>query len=538
MKSLEAESFEITISDDFSKKFVTNTFFNVLGRSWSFLINLLLTPYILSRLTVADFGAWVLLTILINSFNLLDLGLGFAFVRYIAAYYTYEDYESINKVLFSGLAFYSLLGILGVTGGLLIERPLLQLLRITAAGNTYFLVLLTCAVANIGAMYLSVLKGMQRMDKQNSIEITMSLLNVIGTVCFLEAGFGIFGLALNALINAVLAIGLSFVIVKRAVPKISFGWNLDRKLLREMFGYGLKISVSRIGNLICFQADKLIVSRVLGLAAVSFYEVAARLASFMRAVPLVMLSALIPATSELGARKDSGKIERTYLIISKYIAILTVAAVAFLLLDASSIVRLWLGKSFDQSAVLIQVLAIGYGANILGGAASQIGAGVGRPEFDMHSTILLSIVNPILSFLLVLRFGAPGAAAGTSIALICAAIYLLFAFHRNYLGTSLWSVFESIYIRPICSGFLAVSALLGFHYLFPGILALSETRLLIPIKLAVDFVLFVPVYLLLLVALRQISVIDWNNFQWLVEFGFESIRRGLDKPRIARISIR
>jgi O-antigen/teichoic acid export membrane protein len=538
MKSLEAESFEITISDDFSKKFVTNTFFNVLGRSWSFLINLLLTPYILSRLTVADFGAWVLLTILINSFNLLDLGLGFAFVRYIAAYYTYEDYESINKVLFSGLAFYSLLGILGVSGGLLIERPLLQLLRITAAGNTYFLVLLTCAVANVGAMYLSVLKGMQRMDKQNSIEITMSVLNVIGTVCFLEAGFGIFGLALNALINAVLAIGLSFVIVKRAVPKISFGWNLDRKLLREMFGYGLKISVSRIGNLICFQADKLIVSRVLGLAAVSFYEVAARLASFMRAVPLVMLSALIPATSELGARKDSRKIERTYLITSKYIAILTVAAVAFLLLDASSIVRLWLGKSFDQSAVLIQVLAIGYGANILGGAASQIGAGVGRPEFDMHSTILLSIVNPILSFLLVLRFGAPGAAAGTSIALICAAIYLLFAFHRNYLGTSLWSVFESIYIRPICSGFLAVSALLGFHYLFPGILALSETRILIPIKLAVDFVLFVPVYLLLLVALRQISVIDWNNFQWLVEFGCESIRRGLDKPRIARISIR
>src|SRR6266436_2879825 len=241
MKIWRAESFEVTSLSGFSKKFVTNTFFNVLGRFWTFLVTLLLTPYILSRLNVADFGAWVLLTILISSFNLLDLGLGFAFVRYIAAYYTYEDYENINKVIFSGLAFYSLLGILGVSGGLLIERPLLQLLRITAAGNTYLLVLLTCAVANIGAMYLSVLKGMQRMDKQNSIEITMSVLNVVGTVCFLEAGFGIFGLALNALINAVLAIGLSFATVKRAVPKISLGWNFDGKLLREMFGYGLKI---------------------------------------------------------------------------------------------------------------------------------------------------------------------------------------------------------------------------------------------------------------------------------------------------------
>jgi O-antigen/teichoic acid export membrane protein len=289
-----------------------------------------------------------------------------------------------------------------------------------------------------------------------------------------------------------------------------------------MFGYGLKISVSRIGNLICFQADKLIVSRVLGLAAVSFYEVAARMAAFMRAVPLVFLSALIPATSELGARKDDEKIERTYLIISKYIAILTLAAIAFLVLDATSIVRLWLGERFDQSAVLLQVLAIGYGANILGGAASQIGAGVGRPEFDMKSTILLSIANPILSFLLVRRFGAPGAAAGTSLALISAAIYLLVTFHKNYLGTSVWGVFESIYVRPIFAVVLTASILLTLHHLVP--IGFSEVRYLIPVRLAMDFVIFLPVYLVLLVALRQISSIDWNNFQWLVAFGFEFVR--------------
>src|ERR1051325_4668737 len=490
---------------DFSRRFVANTFFNVLGRSWSFLINLLLTPYILSRLNVAAFGARVLLTILINSFNLLDLGLGFAFVRYIAAYYTYDDYENINRVIFSGLVFYSLLGIVGIVTGLLIQRPLLEVLRITASNDIYLVVLLTCAASNIGALGLSVLKGMQRMDKQNSIEVTMSVLNVIGTVCFLEAGFGIFGLALNGLLNAVVSIGFSFVTVTRAVPEISLGWNFDNKLLREMFGYGLKISVSRIGNLICFQADKLIVSRVLGLAAVSFYEVAARMAAFMRAVPLVLFPALSPATSELGARKDDNKIELTYLIVSKYIAILTVAAVAFLVINATSIVRLWLGEGFGQSAVLIQVLAIGYGANILGGAASQIGAGVGRPEFDMHSTILLSIANPVLSFLLVRRFGAPGAAAGTSIALVTAAVYLLLVFHRNYLGTSLWSVLEAIYIRPIVSAALAVSALLGIHQLVPGIQALSDVRYLIPVKLAVDCGIFVPIYIGLLVAIRQVS---------------------------------
>ena len=524
MKDLDTESFQVTFLGEFSKKFITNTFYNVLGRSWTFGMTLLLTPYVLSHLKVGDFGAWVLLAIFVSLFNLLDLGLGSSFVKYISAYHTHGDYERINKVIFSGVAFYTLLGILGIGLGLVIERPLLELFRITNANNVYFLVLLTSAITNISAMFLSVFKGIQRMDKQNSIEITMSVLNVLGTVFFLESGFGMLGLALNALLNACLGICLAFILLRRVVPSFSLGWNFDRDLLREMFGYGFKISVSRIGNLICFQADKLIVSRVLGLAAVSFYEVSARLTSFMRAVPLVLLSALIPATSELGARRDREKILRTYVLVSKYIAMLTVAIVAFLVLNAGALVRVWLGKGFDQSAFLVQILAIGYGVNVLGAAASQIGAGIGRPEFDMRSTILLSITNPILSFILVLRFGAPGAAAGTSLALILAAVYLVFTFHRNYMGTSTWTVLRGIYIRPIVAGILANLAVLGFHRLIPEVAGLMETRYLIPLKLAADFGIFVPAYIVLLVALRQVSVIDWNNFQWLVAFGIEFLR--------------
>jgi O-antigen/teichoic acid export membrane protein len=321
-----------------------------------------------------------------------------------------------------------------------------------------------------------------------------------------------------------LALILTAFTVKRVVPRVSLSWNFDAKLLREMFAYGAKISVSRVGGLICFQADKLIVSRVLGLAAVSFYEVSSRLTSFMRAVPLVMLSALIPATSELGARNDREKILQTYLLVSKYVAMVTVAMVAFLVLEAGSVVRLWLGKTFDQSAFLIQILAIGYGVNVLGGAASQTGAGVGRPEFDMRSTILLSIVNPVMSLLLVREFGAPGAAAGTSLALIVAAIYLLVTFHRNYTRTSVWTVLRDIHARPILSGIFAILAVVGFHHILPGIPNLADVRYLIPIKLAADLAIFLPGYIVLLVAFRQVSVIDWNNFLWLITFGIDFLR--------------
>src|SRR5262250_2862815 len=114
----------VTLEGEFSKKLVTNTFFNLLGRSWSFLLALLLTPYILTRLDVHEFGTWIVLSIFISSFNLLDLGLGSSFVKHIAEYYTRDDFGRINRVLFSGLVFYGVFGILQITVGLVLEKPL------------------------------------------------------------------------------------------------------------------------------------------------------------------------------------------------------------------------------------------------------------------------------------------------------------------------------------------------------------------------------------------------------------------------------
>jgi O-antigen/teichoic acid export membrane protein len=527
---------EVTFLGDFSKKLVTNTLFNLIGRSWSFLVTLLLTPYILAHLNVGEFGVWVLLGIFTTTFNLLDLGLGSSFVKYISAYYTHEDYDRINQVIFSGLAFYGAFGLLLTVLGLALEQPLFRVFRIEGASDVYLLVLISYAMTNIAAMLLSVFKGMQRMDKSNSVEIRMSILNVIGTVLFLEFGFGMLGLAMTSLICSIIAVCVAWVTLRRMMPKVRLGWHFNGMLLREMFAYGAKMQVSRLGGLVCFQLDKLIISRVLGVASVSFYEVSSRLTSFMRAVPLVMVSALIPATSELGARNDRERILRTYYLASKYVAMMTVAMVSYVVLEARSLVNLWIGPGFEDSVVLIQVLAIGYGANVLGASASQTGAGVGRPEFDMRSTVLLAVVNPILSLLLVREFGAPGAALGTSIALVISAGYLLIAFHREYLEDSVWSMFRDIQIRPILAAMLANLAVVGFHQLAPRVADFQEIRYLVVVKMALDFAIFATVYTVVLIALRQLTVMDWKNFMGIAALGFELLRHPFRERSFERLA--
>jgi hypothetical protein len=133
------------------------------------------------------------------------------------------------------------------------------------------------------------------------------------------------------------------------------------------------------------------------------------------------------------------------------------------------------------------------------------------------------------------RFGAPGAAVGTTVALIIAAGYLLVTFHRNYLESSVWIVLRDIQMRPIMAGVLASFAAVGFHQLFPQVAGLDGVRYLIPLKLAMDFAVFSTTYFALLIALHQVTALDWENFIGLISFGSEFLRHPFrDRVKIYR----
>jgi len=134
------------------------------------------------------------------------------------------------------------------------------------------------------------------------------------------------------------------------------------------------------------------------------------------------------------------------------------------------------------------------------------------------------VLTPTLGVLLVQQLGASGVALGTTLALIIAAIYLLVAFHRNYLETSVVSMVREFHVRPMAAGILAFFAVSIFHRAFPGVNALGDVRYLIPLKLALDFAVFSAVYMMFLVAVRQVTAIDRRNFWGLMNFGFEFMR--------------
>ena len=92
--------------ESFSGKVIRNTLFNTLGHVWSMGIRFYLTPYVALSIGNDRYGIWGIVGILSGYFSLLDLGLSRSFDKYLAEYYTKQDYQSFNKVVSIGFLYY------------------------------------------------------------------------------------------------------------------------------------------------------------------------------------------------------------------------------------------------------------------------------------------------------------------------------------------------------------------------------------------------------------------------------------------------
>ncbi|MFZ3059448.1 MAG: flippase [Candidatus Methanoperedens sp.] len=487
-----------------STKIIRNTIFNTLGGSWSLLIKILLTPFIINHIGTERFGIWALVLLFTGYFALLDFSIGTSVVKYVSSYYAKKEFDSINKVVNSALVFYAAAGLVSCIAAIfLIKSAVENILHIppTLIDEADFVLtggVLIFAFSNTMSVFGSVIIGLQKMDVTNKIKIVVTTLEGIGIVLFLIGGFGLAGLILNTGIIAIIT-SLAYAIAsKRVFPRLAIGRRfLDAKILKELLTFGTKIHFSRIGDMMHFQTDKIFITYFLQLSFVAFYEVAATVALTVRMVPLAIVSAILPAASEMKAAGNENSLRELYMRSSKYLSLVSIPLLFFAFFLAPGIIRVWLGEGYELSVVTLQVLLLGYFANIMTSSGSQIATGLGKPDYVMKSSIIATVLNLILSVLLIIKIGYLGAALGTSIAMIIASIYFILVLHKH-MGIANAVFFQKVLFPATGASAVALLLLYPAAYFF-------KTSL---ISLIFETVLFCALYLVTLLKMNCLDTYD------------------------------
>ena len=418
---------------------VRNTLFAAGGQFVSAGVSFLATPYIVYKLKTEGYGVWALMSVVTGYAGLLDLGVKAAFTKYVAEYKAKADEKALQGVVGTGLVFYTALGILVFALVYVLRDPLLRLLNVPVTLYEQASFALLCSVAafcvsNVFSAFWGVIEGLQRMDVSRSVGIGTSVGTTGAMVVVLALGGALKEMAEVALVSAILGGFLVAVCAFRVSP-VRIGLTslkIDKEMFKRLAGFGLKLqgaNLSSVGNL---HLDKLLLAHFWNVRLVTFYELGLRATMMLRSLPLLLVTAIVPAASDLQARGEKDRLALLYERGMKYLAAATYPFILLPLVLSSYLVGAWMGLP-EYSPVVrpLQFLALAHCFNVLTGLPNMIARGLGLLNYEMVTGFGFPCVHLGLALILVPRYGMAGALGGATAAVVGVSVLSLLWVHAG-----------------------------------------------------------------------------------------------------------
>lgn len=492
---------------------IKNTLFNLLGRFATLIVGLFLIPYLVNKLGTTQFGLWSITLAITGIVGIIDLGISPAIVKFVAEYWSRQSSQQAADSLLSGLLIAFVMAVVFIFLINLLASPIVKRLQVPLNMENLSCDLLRAASIILGIAYLSnclqsALAGLQRMDLINGINIISSIFGAMISFLCLKLGWGLRGLILSHALAAISALLLGMLSVVRLISLQRITRSRPRlQLMRSMFGYGWKIQISNTCGLITPLMNKFLTGAFAGLNRVAAFEIGNRITNYTNSLPIALFTALVPAWTESSVKLDKNTLKQKYHRYLNSFFFVSIPFIIFPICCAKPIILAWVGRGFDLSVWVAQILLIGYGVNLQTGIGTSLLRGTGKPEFEMFYGLLTLGANAFLSVLLVKRFGFIGLLLGVSIAQIVGSVFF-FMLIRPIVGPHRWNTEIG---RVLVTSLLPAIVMLTLnHFEWPiawGHLNRASILALLIMEVMIYFVLY--------------FMLNWRNpaLKGLIEYG-------------------
>jgi O-antigen/teichoic acid export membrane protein len=199
----------------------------------------------------------------------------------------------------------------------------------------------------------------------------------------------------------------------------------DGNLFKRMVRYGIKSHIATLAAMLIFRADLLVVNLFHGVGEAGVYAVASQVAMMLLLLPGVIATLLFPHV----ASKQDERGELTCLVTRHTTLVMLVVCLAAV--PASYLLPLLYGAGFGGAPVLLFILLPGVYLVGLESVLVQHFNAVGLPRMIPLFWTATLIINVALTFALVPRFGARGAALASTLSYALIFGLVLFYFRQQ-----------------------------------------------------------------------------------------------------------
>lgn len=257
-----------------------NIIYNLLGQGLILVLGFVSVKYIFGRLGEDALGI-IYFTIMMNAVlcAVLEMGVCSTTVREVSAYFKSEPNYIRDLIRTFSLFYWGIYALLGATiyflAPVLVEKWVnLKTMDPATAINVLRILGIASLLAFPKSLYVSLFRGLQRMEFNNLIDVVTSGLQQFGIILILALGGNLFHVVYwftacyGIRIFIYVAVSSHFFTAKTLVPGYSSG------VVRRNWGFASRMMFISIIATIHMQADKLIISKLLPIGAFGYYGVA------------------------------------------------------------------------------------------------------------------------------------------------------------------------------------------------------------------------------------------------------------------------
>jgi len=397
------------MNNKFSLKQIANNLLIVQSRTFIMAFIGLLTSVILARALGAEgrgqFAIIMLLPAMLTIF--LNLGISPANVFYISS-----KTVSSNIALRTSIFIAVLLSLIGVS----ISIPLLVFKSDTLFPNaSLYMLFLGMALFPIkltDGFFVSIINGQQRFKEYAAISLLSPFLYLLALIVFvwiLDTG------VLGAVIS-----NLAVSLVSLAVLIFFFRRYFDHPYsMREVinysklcFNYGGRSYLSNIMAFVNYRADLFILNLFLSSVNLGIYAISVTLAESLWFLSKGFSSVLLPKLSEL--HNDEGNRKMLTPFIARWVFLFTFVAAVIAAIVIPYAINLFYGAEFMPGVQTFRILLIGIVLTAFSRVLANDISARDLPQYNFYTSIAVVLVNVIMNFILIPKWGIIGAAVATS----------------------------------------------------------------------------------------------------------------------------
>ncbi len=321
---------------------------------------------------------------------------------------------------------------------------------------------------------------------------------------FIFIGYQLMGALVAYIISVVSSSFLGLYFLNKKLPFSTKG-RITRSQVGDFLRFSLTQISSRVIDTLMRTLDIFMIGCFLIIDNVGVYNITVQIVVVGSLFLHAFINIFTPLISELAGIGDFKRIEKNYKAMTKLVIVFSLPVYLIMILFPREILMVF-GKDYVAGAGCLVILAAGQMVNSATGAVDVILNMSGKHVLSLYDSIGTLILNIILNFFLIPRYGISGAAVATSTSVVLAnlirliQVYFIFGIHPYnlsflkplFIGTALIVPFGVLrylfsFELSLPSFLFIITCYTGIYFLFLKLIGLSEEESIIFDKIKAKF---------------------------------------------------